>query len=166
MLNHTRTILLTAIVAVLVAAPVAAAKKTHAAKTNHEYTSTVMASAVWTANGYPSPGGYAVLSGTVLSPQFGPGTVIDTVAVTGQPSPNVFTFNGTEVDHFADGSLRNNLTGTATVQDDGSQTIVIKGRFTRGTRSYTGATGGYTFTGTIAPGSNVVIGTSSGSLVF
>ena len=160
MLKHTRTILLTAMLALLVAAPVASAK------TNHKYSSTVMASPVWTANGYPNPGGWAVLSGSLMTKPGGPGTVTDTVAITGQPNPNTFAFNGVEVAQLVDGTVRSTFTGTTTVQDDGSQNLVINGRIIRGTGRYNGATGSYTFTGKIPPGSTVITGTSTGSIAY
>ena len=110
MLKRTRPILLIASLALLVAAPIAAAKKTY------KYSSTVTSAPVSTTNGYPNVGGSAVLVGSLTSTPFGPGTVIDHVTVTGQPQANVFTFKGTEVDMFADGTAGNTLTGTATVQ--------------------------------------------------
>ena len=174
MLKHTRSILLIAILALLVAAPIAAAKQTY------NYTSAVTSSPVSTSNGYPNVGGSAVLAGSLTSTPFGPGTVIDHLTVTGQPQANVFTFEGTEVDLFADGTAGNTFTGTATVQSDGSQSVVINGRLTQrrnhghtqvlfgpgGTGRYKGATGSYTFTGTIPAGSNVATGTSSGTMTF
>ena len=172
--NRTRTILLTAILALLVAAPVAAAKRTY------NYTSTVTSAPVSTSGGYPNPGGSAVMAGTLSTEPFGAGAVIDHVTMTGQPSPNVFTFEGTEVDLFADGTSGNTFTGTATIQSDGSQNVVINGRLTLGvnqgrkqvlfgpggTGRYRGATGSYTFHGTIPAGSNVITGSSSGTIVF
>ena len=156
------------------AAPIAAAKKTY------KYSSTVTSAPVSTTNGYPNVGGSAVLVGSLTSTPFGPGTVIDHLTVTGQPQANVFTFEGTEVDLFADGTAGNTFTGTATVQSDGSQAIVIHGRYTRAatkaanqvlfgpgsTGRYKGATGSYTYTGTIPAGSNVSTGTSSGTMAF
>jgi hypothetical protein len=158
----------------LVAAPIAAAKKTY------KYSSTVTSSPVLTTDGYPSVGGSAVLAGSMKSTPFGPGTVIDHLTVTGQPQANVFTFEGTEVDLFADGTAGNTFTGTATVQSDGSQAIVIHGSYAQGrnqgpnqvlfgpggTGRYKGVTGSYTYTGTIPAGSNVATGSSSGSMTF
>ena len=126
MLKRTRPILLIAILALLVAAPIAAAKKTY------KYSSTATSSPVLTTDGYPSVGGSAILAGSLKSTPFGPGTVIDHLTVTGQPQANVFTFEGTEVDLFADGTAGNTFTGTATVQSDGSQAIVIHGRYAQG----------------------------------
>ena len=174
MLNRTRTILLAAILALLVVAPVAAAKRAH------NYSATVTSAPVATSGGYPNPGGSAVMAGTLTTTPFGAGAVIDHVTVTGQPSPNVFTIEGTEVDLFADGTSGNTFTGTATVQSDGSQNVVINGRLTQGrnqgrtqvlfgpggTGRYQGATGSYTFHGTIPAGSNAITGTSTGTMVF
>jgi hypothetical protein len=174
MLNHTRNILLAAVVAVLAMAPVAAAKKTI------RYSSSISSAPVTTANGYPAPGGTADMAGSLKSDALGPGIVIDHVTVTGQPQPGQFAFKGTEVDLFSDGALGNTFTGTATVNADGSQSVVINGRFTpdakpsrrpvlfgpASTGRYRGATGSYTFTGTVAPGSNLIVGSSSGSVAY
>jgi len=164
MRHRTFLILPAALVALLVAAPVAAAKKTY------KYSSTVRSAPVSTSNGYPNVGGSAVFAGSLESTPFGRGAVIDRVTVTGQPQPNVLAFQGTELDFFADGAAANTFTGTATVQADGSQTFVIRGRFTQGRRGgtgrYKGATGSYTFTGTIPAGANVITGSSTGTMTF
>jgi len=157
-----RTVLPSAILALLAAAPVAAAK------TTYQYTSAVMSAPVSTANGYPAPGGTAVLAGALTTKPFGPGALVDRVTITGQRAPNVFALKGTELALFQAGSSRNTFTGTATVQADGSQKLVVKGRITPGTGTgrYKNATGSYTFTGTIAAGSTVVTGSSRGTLTF
>jgi hypothetical protein len=160
MFNRTRMILLTAMLALLLAAPVASAQRTY------KYSSTAMVAPVSTSNGYPSPGGYAVLTGTILTKPFGPGTVVDSVTIMGQPSPNVFTIGGSEVAHFSDGTVRDTFTGTSTIQSDGSQLVAIKGRVTRGSGRYSGATGSYTFTGTTPAGSSVTTGTSTGTVTL
>ena len=171
---HGRTIVLAAIVAALATAPAASAKKTY------QYSSSVTSAPVSTSNGYPAPGGKAIMAGKLTTEPFGVGAVIDHVTVTGQPQPNVFAFEGTEVDLFSDGTAGNTFTGTATVNADGSQSVVIDGRYNPapnrsrnpvlfgpgGTGRYKGATGSYRFTGTVAPGSNVIVGTSTGSLTF
>jgi len=159
-MRHIRTILFTALLALLVAAPSAAAQK------SHSYTSTSMLAPVSTANGYPNPGGFAVVTGTLMTKPFGPGVLTDTVTIMGQPSPNTLTLGGSEVARFNDGTVRSTYTGTVTIHEDGSQTIVANGRITRGSGRYSGASGSYTFTGTTAPGSNVITGSSTGSIVF
>jgi hypothetical protein len=174
MLNHKRAVALAAIVGLLATAPVAAAK------TTHQYSSTVTSAPVSTANGYPAPGGTAVFTGSLTTNAFGAGTVIDHVTITDQPRSNQLTFKGTEVDLFADGSAGNTFTGTVTINDDGSQTVVVDGRFVPGrnrsrnpilfgpggTGRYHGATGSYRFTGTTPAGSNVTSGTSAGTIAF
>jgi hypothetical protein len=91
------------------------------------------------------------------------------------------TFRGTELDLFRDGVAASEFAGTATIHDDGSQSIVVDGHFTPGrkdhprnpvligpggTGRYRDATGSYTFTGTVVAGSNVIAGTSTGSATF
>jgi len=161
MLNMTRTIVLAAVLAAVAATPAGAATK----KT-YKYTSTVLSGPVSTANGYPGLGGTATLAGSLKSKPFGDGAVVDRVTITGQPQPNVIAFKGTEVDYYSDGSLRNTLTGTATISADGTQNIVVNGRITGGTARYKGATGSYRFTGTTPPGSTVLSGGSTGTIVI
>jgi hypothetical protein len=171
MLNRTHAILLTTIVALLATAPVAAAKKTY------QYHGTVTTTPMSTASGYPAPGGTAVLKGSVAN-NLGNGTLTDFVVITGQPRPNQFTFEGLEVDRYKDGAIGSTFTGTATVNDDGSQSIVVNGRFTPGGKSsrnlplfggtgrYRDAAGTYTFTGTIPAGSNEATGASTGTMTM
>lgn len=161
MLNMTRTMALTSALALLAAAPAGAAKKT-----THKYTSTVTSAPLSTANGYPQPGGTALLTGVLQTKPLGDGAIIDRVTITGSPKPNVFTYKATEVDFLADGTLRNTLRGTDTVQPDGSQKIVAHGRLTGGTARYKGARGTYTFTGSIPAGSTVLHGGSAGSIRY
>lgn len=125
------------------------------AKATHQWTSTLHSVPLTTRNGYPFPGGTALLVGSATIKPFGASAVIDRVTVTGQPEPNVIAFKGTERDFLATGTVRNTLTGTATVQSDGSQELAGNGRFTGGTGRYRGASGRYTFSGTIPPGSSV-----------
>jgi hypothetical protein len=175
MLHPARAIVPLAIVGLLATAKVAAARLTH------EYTSTVTSTPVLTANGYPAPGGSALFAGSVRTNAFGAGAVVDRVTITGQPQANVLMVRGTELDLFGDGIAASTLTGTATIHDDGSQSIVIHGHFTPGrsnrhrhpvllglggTGRYRDAAGSYTFTGTVVAGSNEIVGTSTGSATF
>jgi hypothetical protein len=175
MFNRARAIVPVAIVAVLGTAPVAAARLTH------EYTSTVMSTPVLTANSYPAPGGSAVFAGSVRTNVFGAGGVIDRVTITGHSQANVLTFRGTEVALFRDGVAASTFTGTATIHDDGSQSIIVNGHLTPGrnnhhrrpvlfgsggTGRYQDATGSYAFTGTVLAGSNEIVGTSTGAATF
>ena len=107
-----------------------------------------------------------MIAGTLQAKPLGSGAVVDRVTITGQPAPNVFAFEGKETDFFAAGTMRNTLTGTATVQPDGSQVLAIEGRYTGGTGRYRGVSGRYTFSGTVAPGSTLVVGHSSGKVAY
>jgi hypothetical protein len=147
------------------AAATARRSNAHGRKT-HEYKSTISSATLSTANGYPGPGGTAVLAGAMRLTGFGEGALVDRVKITGQPEPNVFSFSGTEVDYLAAGSWRSSYTGTSTVQSDGSQEVTLNGRFTGGTGAYKGAKGTYHFTGAVPSGSTVLTGHSTGSITY
>jgi hypothetical protein len=136
------------------------------AKTNHYYASMIHNAPVWTADGYPAPGGTAVLAGTWISIRYGGGALVDYVTVTGHPTPATFTFKGTEVGFVALGTFNDSFTGTAIVHSDGTETLVTRGRFTGGSGAYRGATGHFKFTGATAPGSTVVSGRSAGTISY
>jgi hypothetical protein len=136
------------------------------AKSLHHYTSVIRSTAVSTASGYPAPGGTAVLTGTWDTKLFGAGAIVDHVQITGQPNPTTFEFKGTEVCFAPNGTIRDAFTGTAVVQADGSQKLSTKGSFTGGTGAYKGAKGRFTFTGSTAPGSQIVVARSSGTVTY
>ena len=157
---HTRIIGLVAVLTALVPASVADAKV-------HRYSATLTSSPLSTADGYPGVGGTAYLAGTVKSRQLGPGALIDRVTVTGQPwGANVFTFEGTEVVVFDQGTARSTFTGSSVVLEDGTQEIDVKGRVTGGTERFRGAHGRYSFRGTVPPGSSVLTGRSTGRMSY
>jgi hypothetical protein len=151
-----------ATVGCLVAVPAAQAN----GRTSHFYGSTITGSAVSTARGYPAPGGTAVLAGTWTTNRFGAGAVVDYITMTGHPSANTFTFKGSEIGFVAQGTFRDTFTGKATIQPDGTQTLVTDGRFVGGTGKYRGATGRYAFTGSTTAGSSVVVGHSIGTIWY
>jgi hypothetical protein len=130
------------------------------------YSSQVVAAPWITRDGFPAPGGSAVLIGALDSSTFGSGAVVDRVKVTGQPEPNVVAFKGKEVDYFDAGTMRNKFTGTTTIEDDGSLEVLIHGDFTGGTRRYRGAAGSYDYTGEMLPGSTMAKGHSTGHVTF
>jgi hypothetical protein len=132
----------------------------------HKYKSTLSSVSLSTGNGYPNPGGVAVLAGTVSMSGFGNGALVDHVKIAGHPQPNVFEFTGTEVDYLALGTWRSTITGKSTVQPDGSQQVEVSGRFTGGTGLYKRSKGTYTFTGTVPAGSTVLTGHSTGSITY
>jgi hypothetical protein len=149
--------LMVAILGVVLPATGAAAKTVH-------YRASLTTAQLSTANGYPGKGSTALLAGSLTTSAFGPGALVDRVRITGSPQPNVFTFTGTEVDYYAAGSLRSRFEAMDVVGDDGTQHVQVTGRFTGGTGPYHGATGHYRFTGTSAPGSTILKGTSSGDV--
>jgi hypothetical protein len=152
-------IAITAVLAVFAATASGAARV-------HKYTSALSSVTVSTGNGYPNPGGVAVLAGTLRLSGYGAGALVDHVKITGHPQPNVFEFAGTEVDYLALGTWRSSLTGKSTVQPDGSQQVVVSGRFTGGTGLYKRSKGTFKFTGTVPAGSTVLTGHSTGSLTY
>jgi hypothetical protein len=135
------------------------------AKTHH-YKSVIKTAQLSTGNGYPGPGGTAVLAGTWVTDLFGSGALVDHVTITGQPSPNTLTFRGTEFLFVGLGTLKDKFTGTATILPDGSQRITGKGRFIGGTGAYHGAGGTFKFKGSTQPGGSVVNGKSSGTVSY
>jgi hypothetical protein len=149
--------------------PYDTSKDTHVAgqgANGWDYGAQVVAAPMTTRDGYPGVGGRAVLIGSLESTAFGSGAVVDRVRITGVSAPNVVAFKGREVDYFADGSLRNRFTGTSTIQEDGSQHVVLSGIFTGGTRRYRGAAGTYDYTGEVLPGSAMLTGHSTGKVTF
>jgi hypothetical protein len=136
------------------------------AKTRHHYTSVIHSAPLATGHGYPAVGGTAALAGTWATSLLGTGALVDHLTITSHPTPTTFTFKGAEVGFVALGTFKDTFTGTATVQPNGSQTLVTHGRFTGGTGPYRGASGSFKFTGATAPGSNVVNGHSAGTLTY
>ena len=137
-----------------------------AKKVTHKYSSTLQTTSLATANGYPLPGGTATLVGPLKTKPLGSGALIDRIEITGQPAPNVFAFTGKETDFLPAGTMRNTFSGTSTVQPDGSQVVEATGRFTGGTARYRGLSGRYTFDGTVAPGSTLLVGHSHGRIAY
>jgi hypothetical protein len=143
-----------------------AVASTSRARTSHHYTSVIRTAPLSTGNGYPAPGGTAVLAGTWRTNLYGNGAVVDQLRITGHPTANTFTFRGTEVCFVALGTFTDTFTGTDTVQADGSQKVVTQGRFTGGTGAYRGARGSFSFTGSVASGSSVANGRSAGTISY
>jgi hypothetical protein len=131
-----------------------------------DYAAQIVAAPMTTRDGYPAPGGRAVLIGALESTAFGTGALVDNVKITGVPEPNVVAFKGREVDYFKAGTLRNRFIGTTTIGEDGSQHVVLSGTVTGGTRRYRGAAGSYEYTGEVLPGSTMLTGHSTGKVTF
>ncbi len=154
------------LVALLVAFGIAAPGSAMAKKTSHDYSATLTGTTVATGDGYPAPGGRSLFSGKLETNGLGDGALWSTITITGQPASNVISFKGTELDYLPAGYGRTKFTGTSTVLPDGSQEVAISGRIIGGTGRYRGATGSYTFKGTVPAGSNVMSGHSSGSISY
>jgi hypothetical protein len=153
----------------VLAALVAFAGSSAQAKTktkSHYYASAIESAPVSTGSGYPGVGGTAVLVGTWTTLRFGNGALVDYVTVTGHPTPATFTFKGTEIAYVSRGTFTDTFTGTVTVQSNGSQNVVTRGRVISGTGAYRGVTGRFRFTGATAPGSSVLSGQSAGTLSY
>ena len=132
----------------------------------YKYSAKIKSAPLSSGNGYPAPGGTALLAGSLKSRPFGAGAVVDDLTITGQPESNVFTFEGTEVVFFADGTLRDKFSGSSTVAEDGSQAIEVTGKITDGTARFSGATGRFKFSGTVPSGATVMSGHSTGRVTF
>jgi hypothetical protein len=138
-----------------------------------------------TANGYPSPGGTAVLEGCCDPPggfsrikPGGYGYLTDHLTITEQLAPNKFAFKGHGVDDFGtgeqnSGELRHKFKGSIRVRADGSQRLAIEGHFTGGHvdirpyvagQRYSDASGHYRGSATVAAGSTVIVGRCKGEL--
>lgn len=85
---------------------------------------------------------------------------------TGGSPDSAFTLKGSEVDYLALGTVRNTFTATATITADGSTQLTGHGTFRGGTGAYRGATGTYAFHASIAAGSSVLEGGSTGTLAY
>ncbi len=147
MLKRSALVLLAALSASVAATLAQAASK-------HHFTQTVQLSGISQSASYPNPGSSAVDAGITIGSEVGtPGALIQHVKITGHPNATTYTFTGTNTAYFAHGTIRSTLSGTATVQTNGSVSIKGHGSFTGGTDSYRGAKGNDTFTGTIPPAS-------------
>jgi hypothetical protein len=139
---------LAAIVAVM--APMAlliAMAEAKTRKTVH-YTATVRDADVEHKNGFPAPGGSSLSAGVTDTRPGGRSAEILQTKVTGASGGGV-TFTATSVGYTRTGAQFARESGTATPQPDGSTKVVGRGQTTGGTGAFRGATGSFTFTGTI-----------------
>ena len=116
---------------------------------SHKFTSTIEQTML-SSTGNPPLSGTAVFVGTANG-TYGKAAESQTTTFQGG---GAFTATGTV---FATrGSTSGRLSGTGTLNPDGSTSITGSGKVLRGTGIYAHATGSYTFTGTQAKGSSVV----------
>lgn len=135
-------------------------------RTTHPYASVIRTTMLSSANGYPAPGGTAVLTGSWNTSLYGHGALIDHVTMTAPLSPTEFTFKGTEVASVTHGTFRDTFTGTATVIPGLGQLIAIHGRGKGGTGAYRRAVGSFVFEGFTDSGSTVTNGHSRGAISY
>ncbi|MBV8935009.1 MAG: hypothetical protein JO168_25215 [Solirubrobacterales bacterium] len=112
----------------------------------HRVNQAITLATVRQSAGYPSPGSSAVYAGTVRS-GLGRGAVVQTITITGHPSPATFRFRGTSTAFYSHGTTRSAFTGTGTLQPGGRFKLAGHGRYTGGTL-YRHASTKYSFTGT------------------
>ena len=160
------------------ALPVASQAQAAAEAKTFEYTSKFKS--VSTANGYPRPGGTAVLEGFSRIKPGGQGYLTDHLTITKRLAPNKFAFKGHGVDSFGSGEqnsgqLRHKFHGTSTVRANGSQRLRIKGHFTGGHidirplvpgRRYRGASGHFKGRIKVSSRSTVIVGACKGELLM
>jgi hypothetical protein len=108
---------------------------------------TIALAAIRHTGGYASPGSAAVYAGTVKS-KLGRGAIIDRITITAHPTQKTFRFTGTSTSFYARGTSKSRISGTMTVQPNGSLALAGHGRYVGGTGLYRRAHGGYSFTAT------------------
>ena len=123
------------------------------AANKHHFSVTATESVVSQSANYPTPGSTIVRAGIVTG-TFGDGAIVEKNHITGSPTPTTVTFKGTATAFYSLGTFRSALTGTATLQANGSVSLKGHAHYTGGTGAYRGAHGQYSFTGTIPPTPN------------
>jgi len=97
--------------------------------------------------------------------QSGPQSLVDRITITGGSPDSAFTLNGSEVDYLARNGAEH-LYRHRTITADGSTQLTGHGTFRSGTGAYRGATGTYAFHASIAAGSSVLEGGSTGTPAY
>lgn len=110
--------------------------------------------------GSPPASGNSTSAGIVRG-GLGRGAIISKTAFGPVP-----TFKSTSRTFFPRGSLKSNLTGSGTINPDGSASFSGKGNFVSGTGIYKGATGRFTFTGSTPANSQVSTFNVTGSVTY
>jgi hypothetical protein len=128
----------------------AGATLAQAAASKHHVNQTAKLVTVSLIGNYPNPGSASVDAGLV-SGSLGSGAASQKVKITAHPTATTYKFKTTSTAFYAHGSITSAITGTATVQSNGSVKLVGKGRYIGGTDTYRGAHGSFTLSGTIPP---------------
>ena len=150
------------LLAALAVAPAAFAAK------SHRYSSSFALNTLSAGNGYPSPGGVAVLQGDWKVTGLGEsaGALLDRITITGHPTDSVFTFKGAETAFLPGGTINDVATGWSMLRPDGTLAVAGEGDFVGGTGKYHGARGHFTYTGTGSPVSGITDMSSRGTVAF
>jgi len=118
---------------------------------------------------YPAPGSTAVDTGT-LTTNLGSGAVIQKVRITSHPTSTTYTFTARATDFYSKGTVKATISGTATLNSNGSISTTGSGRYKGGTGRYKKAKGKFTFAGSSpAPAPlkpNVLTVTVQGSISY
>jgi hypothetical protein len=138
------------------------------AQAPHRYSSSFELNTLSSGNGYPGPGGVAVLSGdwNVTGVGARAGALVDRITITGHPTDTVFTFKGAETGFLPGGTINDVATGWSMLRPDGSLAVAGEGDFIGGTGKYRGAHGHFTYTGSGSPVTGVTRMTSRGTIIF
>jgi hypothetical protein len=136
------------------AKPVRAAAITRV-KAVERFKETAQVATISMSGGFPDTGSVIVTAGVQTTKPGGSGAEVNRATITGHPSANSYDYKATGVEYYGNGTVRSRLTGTFTIQADGSVTHVGRGQIVGGTGVYKGATGKFTFTGS-APSATAV----------
>src|SRR3954462_11081514 len=123
------------------------------AQAPHRYSSSFELNTLSSGNGYPGPGGVAVLSGALKVTGLGEsvGALLDRITITGHPTDTIFTFKGAETGFLPGGTINDVATGWSMLRPDGTLAVAGEGDFIGGTGKYRGAHGHFTYTGSGSP---------------
>ena len=130
----------------------AGATVSQAAASKHHVSQTVKLVTVSLNGNYPNPGSSSVDAG-LISGSLGRGAVSQVVRITGHPAATTYTFKSTSTAFYAHGTITSVITGTATLQANGSAKLAGLGRYKGGTDAFRGARGSFRIAGTIPPAS-------------
>jgi hypothetical protein len=136
------------------------------AATTHQFTLTSQQAQVSTANGFPNVGGTAVTAGPSKAKGIGTGVELGKTTVTAHPTPTTYNLKGTGTDFYPNGSFKSTFTATITVNQDGSATFSVTGKYKGGTGKFKGASGKFTSTGKAAPNTTVATFQTKGTLKY
>jgi hypothetical protein len=133
------------------------------AASKHHFSVTATESVISESANYPNPGSAFVRAGIVTG-TFGDGAIVERTRITGRPAPTTVTFKGRVTAFYSLGTFRSALTGSATLQANGSVSLKGHAHYTGGTGAYRGAHGQYSFTGTIPPPTPTAVVHVSGTI--